>query len=140
MDVIPVTHGIEKLDPTGVGAFQNGVPKLPHGPIFVSLQIRDAGEVVDEDGAHQPATTTQTGEISGRLQQTTQLTLGRRILRAAVKRLGSTGGVQHSPVATTRNRNGDVRQVGGVAGHAVEVPNRIELVNGDMAEEIPHGR
>ena len=140
VDIIPVTDRAQELDTAIVRSFQNRVSKLPNSTILVRLQIRDTGEVVDEDGTQQPTTTTQTREVGGRLQQSTQMALRGRVLRTAIECFGSTGSVQHGTVTTSRNRNTDVGDVGGVAGDAIKVSSRIKVGNRDMTEEIPHRR
>lgn len=139
MDIFPVANRVEKLDTTGVRALENRVLKLPDSTILVRLQIRNAGEVVDVNGANQPATTTETSKVGRRLQQSTQLTRGSRVVRPAIKRLDSTGTVQHSTVTTTRHRNTDVGHIGRVALDPVNVPGSVKVVDRNVTEEIPQG-
>lgn len=139
VDILPVADGIKELNTTGVRSLQNRVFKLPNSTILVRLQIGNAGKVVDVDGANQPPTTTETGNVGGRLQQSTQLARGSRVLRPTIKGLDGTGAVQHGPITTARHCNTNVGQIGRVALDAVDVPSGVEVVDGNMTKEILQG-
>lgn len=137
-DVLVVGGRIQDLKTARIGALQDGISKLPDRPLLFRLQRRNGGEVVDVDGADQPTTTTETGQVRGRLQQSTQMARGGRVFRATVKGLDRTGAVHQSPVATSRHGDTDIGQSGRVVSDGVDVRDRVIVVHLDMTEEILH--
>lgn len=135
-DVLPVFHRADDLDVVEVGSLEQGLVEAPD--LLAGLQFTDGGEVVDEHGSDQPATTTQTRDVGCRLQQTTQLTGVGGIVGAAVESLQRTSSVGERTVSTTRSRNCNVGDVGDVAGVFIDVGGGIKAGEVETAKEVLH--
>lgn len=135
---LEVVCGIKKLQAASIGAFEDGIAKLPHLTRLVGLQRGDGGKIVNVDGAQQPAATAEAGQIGRGLEQAAQLAGTRGIVSAAVKGLDGAGPVHQGPIATTGDGNANVGQGRGIIRDSVDVGDSIEVSHTDMAEEISH--
>lgn len=121
------------------GAFKDGAIELPGLSGAIVLQSTDGGEIIDVNGGHEPTATAQPGHVGGRLQETAELARASAIVGATVEGLDHTGTVQQSSIATAGDGDPNIREVGGIARDAVDVPRGVEIADVDMAEEIFHG-